>query len=295
MFAAVIAAGIVTMALLSQAQLQSNKTQSTSLLQSTTTASCPPTTQSPSSGQQSLSVALGAPVVNHIRINNTGLGPGIIGWEDWPITVSSPTPTSVFLNSSGSPYPIWVRFFPSCLPDVGPAGVNATMRVGPATLDTEYTNYTALTIRAQGSDGSTGGMTITLHEYGPVAILDAPGPMMQGPPIDRAHAYGNTSESLGVVYDPKDPSANESLGVSFSALGLVQNGTLQPIPSWMQVNLPRPFVLNTSLPYYFDVYVTTLPAHFGNWVISLRDEENGQTYNENLNITTCDPVQGQTC
>lgn len=64
---------------------------------------------------------------------------------------------------------------------------------------------------------------------------------------------------------------------------------LPPIPSWMRVYLPGPFVLNTTVPYYFDAYVTTNPGRTDIWVIALQDVENGQAFVDDLSIATCGP------
>jgi hypothetical protein len=54
------------------------------------------------------------------------------------------------------------------------------------------------------------------------------------------------------------------------------------------VDLPEPFVLNASLPYYFHIGVSTNPAHFGIYVISVQELENGRAFTDYLKVETCD-------
>ena len=130
----------------------------------------------------------------------------------------------------------------------------------------------------------------------PVWVRVLPGPLVQGTALGGNYTnasysnnppYSNTTELEGGVYDPLGSNASQTLSVQLAAAGLIQNGSVVPIPSWMQVDLPQPFVLNASLPYYFHIGISTNPAHFGTYVISLQELENGQAFTDYLKIETC--------
>ena len=140
--------------------------------------------------------------------------------------------------------------------------------------------------------------------HGNIAFIHSPLPLIQGTAIggnytDASYSnnppYSNTTELEGVVYDPRSSNASQVLSVAISAPGLMQNGSLVPIPSWMQVELPEPFVLNASVPYYFHIGISTNPAHVGTYTISLQELENGQPFTDYLKIETCNIPAGVAC
>src|ERR1022692_4569629 len=121
----------------------------------------------------------------------------------------------------------------------------------------------SLTIDAQAMNEPSAETTLPIVRSGSITILQSPGPVVQGTDLGGSYSHGNTAESFGAVYSPYSADANQTLSVEMSAVGLIQNGSLIPIPAWMQVDLSELFVLNTMQPYYFDVGVTTNRAHFG--------------------------------
>lgn len=172
-------------------------------------------------GQKGLNITIGkSPVLNEFRAydNDTSSlgGSGGLGWEDWPVSVSSNTTTSVLLTASSTPTGLWLKFIPSCL-QVGPAGANATLLMGPATTDPGYEgNYTALTIAANGSDGQSAQTTLSVHQFPILTVLQAPGPFIRSEsapevPSDQTYDGYSGSKLLGVVYNPQDAAANQPL------------------------------------------------------------------------------------
>lgn len=304
---ALIVAGVLGLVILPveyHGSFQTNESSTTTPLSGVQTSgdgdqSCSGQNTSSQTGHEGLNITIAkSPVLNEFKAYNNDTpslgGSGGLGWEDLPVLVRSNISTSVLLTASSTPSGLWLKFIPSCL-QVGPAGANATLLMGPATTDPGYAgNYTTVSIFANSSDNQSAQTTMSVHQFQRLAVLQAPGPFIQNesaPEVPSAQTYDgyDASKLLGVVYNPQSAGANETLSVKITVLGLIQNGSLVPIPSWMEVYLPGPFVLNTTVPYYFDAYVTTSPGMTGIWVIALLDVENGQTFVDDLSIATCGP------
>ncbi len=92
--------------------------------------------------------------------------------------------------------------------------------------------------------------------------------------------YPNTADNsfLDVVYAPSNESG--SVSVNLSVAGLVGDGTLESLPSWLNVSIPvSSFSLTAYQPYYFriDANTTSSPV-LGNYSLAVQDTIGGRSY-----------------
>lgn len=252
-----------------------------------------------SPSQSGLQITVGGPVTTtlHPEFINTTEGAMLtfIGWEELSVYVHSNVTADVSLAASNVPCGVWAEFDPSSLQGVGPAGARTSLLLAgalPLLPQTFNPRNVSLIIGARTGSGTSSGIMLPVVQQGNLTVLQSPGPVIE-PGIQTSwggYTRGNTSDIFGVVYDPASPHQDQTLSVSLSAAGLIQNGSLVPLPSWMRVNLPTPsFILNASEPYYFEVGIATQPAHFGNYTVSLREDVDGQPFTDNVTIETHNP------
>ncbi len=252
---------------------------------------------SPSQG--GLQITVGGPVTTtlHPEFFNTSVGPQITftGWEALSVYVRSNVTADVSLGVSDVPCGVWAEFDPSSLQNVGIAGARTSLLLAGAVSllpQTSNPRNSSLIINAWRGNGASSAIILPVVQQENLTVLRSPGPVIEAGIQTSWGAYttGNTSDVFGVVYDPANPQQDPTLNVSLSAAGLIQNGSLVRLPSWMRVSLPTPsFILNASEPYYFEVGIATQPAHFGNYAISLREDVNGQPFTESVTIETHNP------
>lgn len=223
-------------------------------------------------------MSLGSPIIHMTNISGPA-EPGswsteFVGLEEWPLTIFSNSTTSVELGAANPPPGVWAKFLPTGVVRSGPDGTNVTLLLAgalePLDLGNRATNpldlgdYTSgaafLFIDALGSNGLAGESILPIVPNGvTLDILRSPAPIL----FDRIDTWGGpenvtTEDVLGAVYDPGGlPTPNQTLGVRLSVDGLVQNGTLGPLPSWIQVTIPQnSFELTAGQPFYFYVGAT---------------------------------------
>jgi hypothetical protein len=249
--------------------------------------------------QSGVQITVGGPVTTtyHPEFVNTTEGTtlGFIGWEELSVYVHSNVTADVSLGLSNVPCGVWAEFDPSSLQDVGPAGARTSLLLAGAMSllpQTSDPRNVSLIIGARTGGGTSSAIALPVVQQGNLTVLHSPGPVIE-PGVQTpwgGYTRGNTSDVFGVVYDPANPQQHPTLSVTLSAAGLIQNGSLVPLPSWMRVNLPTPsFNLNASEPYYFEVGIATQPAHFGSYTVFLREEVNGQPFTDNVTIETHNP------
>ena len=269
---------------------------------STTNASasraCPQSMQASASQiQTGLNISVGKIPLIHPEVMNTLVGTQVtfIGSEEWPVHVSSSVSSNVSLSVSNVPCGIWAKIIPAQIPNVGPSGVTARLLLAGAMSGlpgASKQGNASLVIEAAAPNGLRASYTLPIQQHGNLTELESPGPVIQAEAGAYSSAYtiGNTSDIFGIVYNPSGAQGSQTLNVSLSASGLVQDGSLVPFPSWMKVSLPTPtFILNSSEPYYFEVNVSTLPPHFGSYEIAIGESANGQLFSDIVTITTHNP------
>jgi hypothetical protein len=74
--------------------------------------------------------------------------------------------------------------------------------------------------------------------------------------------------------------SNSSLSVSFTGVGLIENGTEAPLPSWLKVApVNSSFMITADTHYFFQVCVSiNTSAPQGTFTIVLNESVNGQPF-----------------
>jgi hypothetical protein len=252
--------------------------------------------------ENGISVSIGSPTVHKTNITTPdGSGEtGFVSLEEWPITLRSNSTTEVDLASPDHLAGVWASFLPSQV-SVGPGGANVTMLLAGAVrpFGGGPNATSSLFIDAQGSSGLTGEAVLPIIRSGTTLnILQAAAPIN----FDEISTSGSGQsltqfEDIGAVYDPGTGStSNRSLSVVLSADGLLENGTVSPLPSWIKVIIPQSsFRLNASQPFYFQVGATVPAVPEGGaaaqYVIVLAERVGGESFLADLTIDVSPEVQ----
>ena len=183
------------------------------------------------------------------------------------------------------PLNMWAKFVPAYLPDIGPKGATATLLIAGALKPFVPNQFNiSIFMDAVGSSGSEGEAFLPVEPVLPVEVLHAPGAINSQIEVNGANTLltiGQTGTvTYGVVYDPASQSASSSLSVTLRISGILENGAVQPLPSWLTVNQPEPhFKLPTNEPYYFGFDITvssTAPQGF--YSLALAEMIDGQSF-----------------
>jgi hypothetical protein len=239
--------------------------------------------------QQGIWFKFGNPLIRDTPLNGTGSGSVQAGLEEWPVMVYSNATTDVVLNASTLAEGVWIAFEPSLLSNVGPTGVNTTMYIAGAVSSSQDMSP-AMFVNAFGSNGQRGEMDIPIAAETPVTVLGHPGK------FDDLHLanYQNQTDSLavGLVYSPPANQNRLPLHIVTNVTGLLQNGAVVNLPSWLQVSSQASsFYLDPDQPFYYLVSVTTTSqAPLGTLTIVLSEKINGQAFTSYLIVTVQKPL-----
>jgi hypothetical protein len=219
------------------------------------------------------------------------------GLEEWEVTVYSSTATDVNMSTAMVPLNMWAKFVPSYLPDVGPEGAATTLLIAGALKPFVPNQFNvSIFMDAVGSSGSEGEAFLPVEPVLPVEVLHAPGPINSQIAVNGANTLltiGQTGTvTYGVVYDPTSQSASSSLSITMRVSGILENGAVQPLPSWLTVNQPEPsFKLPADEPYYFGFSVTiSTIAPQGFYSLALAETINGQSFSGSVVILAMYPI-----
>jgi hypothetical protein len=219
------------------------------------------------------------------------------GLEEWAVTVYSNTATDVNMSTAMVPLNMWAKFVPSYLPDVGPEGAATTLLIAGALMPFVPNQFNvSVFMDAVGSSGSEGEAFLPVEPVLPVEVLHAPGPINSQIEVNYANAALTTGQTgtvvYGVVYDPASQSAGSSLSISMRISGILENGAVQPLPSWLTVSQPEPsFKLPANEPYYFGFDMTiSSTAPQGLYSLALAETINGQSFSGSVVILAEYPI-----
>jgi len=215
------------------------------------------------------------------------------GYEEYAITVYSDERRNIELETLNVPEGVYARFVPDRLSNVGPEGTSTTLIVAGASgprAPYPVIGAEVITIEAVSSDSIVARNFLPVAQGKKLTILDSPRPIEFFDEI-WIDTSGTNYQSFGVVYDPYE-SLNGSLSVNLSVLGLLKGGEIFPIPSWLQLEIPKDsFALNATKPYYFIIKANTDSAPVGTHTIVIEEIIAGQHFVEKLKIRVLEPIQ----
>ncbi len=230
---------------------------------------------------------------NYNKLGPCGPGGGL---DEVTVNIYSDSATDVNMSALSVQPGIWVKFTPPYIRNVGPKGASTTLLIAGATtfplLGSNNYNI-SLFIDAMGAKGLSGETFLPVVPTVPVQVLHAPGPihsLIEAKHVLTVLTTGQTSSSgsavYGVVYDPISASASKSLSVNMTVSGILENGKIQPVPSWLKIYLPQQtFQLVPEEPSYFGFSATfASDAPSGHYTLVLKETINGEVFNGYFDI-----------
>jgi len=118
----------------------------------------------------------------------------------------------------------------------------------------------------------------------PISVISYP-----STPIQLHDLYtnenGSSSQTFGVVFDPSASFQSSSITVTLSALGMLQNGTVVALPSWLGLpNSNHTLSLTAEQPFYFVMTATGIDAHPGTYEIAIQEIIAGSQFMVVMNV-----------
>lgn len=239
--------------------------------------------------QDGIRFIFGTPVIRSLYLNESSQKTIQDGFEEWPVTVYSNTTTNVVLNATSINSEVWIAFDPASLSDVGPSGVNTTMFMAGA-VSVSSNLSAGLFVNGFGSNGMRGETYLPIVLGFPVSVLSGPGKFDN---LQFAVYQNQTGEdTVGVVYSPPVGQSRLPLHVSVNVTGMLENGTVTKLPSWLQVSSQASsFYLDPNQPFYFFIGVNaTAQAPLGTYTIVLNETVNGHVFSSYLFVTVQKPI-----
>ncbi len=215
---------------------------------------------------------------------------GFVAYEEFPIAVYSNEIMNITLKALNVPDGVFVKFVPEHLLNVGPDGASATMILAGAVkpFTEPIPDTKTMIIQAESSNGNSAGAPLLIIQTHNLTILHTAGPIWFPKSIE-ININGNIFGVFGVVYDPEGVS-DRSLSVNLSILGLLKDGKILPLPSWLQMDIPtHSFSLNATEPFYFIIKANTSSAAVGTHTIAIDEIINGEHFTQNLQVTVIEP------
>ncbi|MGI0026143.1 MAG: hypothetical protein ACREA4_13490, partial [Nitrososphaera sp.] len=214
------------------------------------------------------------------------------GYKEYSLTLFSEKSRDIKLNVENVPKGMWVKLVPQQL-NVGTSGSSVRMIVagGGLPFASPTPDIQSLIIQAEsGDERTTIGDLSVRTDIPTLTILNSPEPIEFPEKIDVSG--GSSFRVFGAVYDPDEPS--NSMSVNLSVLGLLHDGKIVPLPSWLEVDiLDSSFSLNDSQPYYFVIRAirTSESAPLGMHTVVIEEIIDGQRFTQNLQIRVMEPTR----
>jgi hypothetical protein len=190
----------------------------------------------------------------------------------------------VALSAESVPSGVWVHFAPDHL-DASPTGSQSQLIISGAVqpLLPSFRNQT-IAIRVSYGNSST-NVSLNVVRWLQLSIIRSPGP------IEFANSLvvgvdSASSETYGAVFDPIATPPNSTIDVNFSAVGIVENGKIVPLPSWLTVlysNQSLPLI--SYKPTYFSLGARVHNAQPGDYTIVIQESIDGKQFTTNLSLT----------
>ncbi len=231
-----------------------------------------------------VSVTVGKPTTFNMTLGSSSAYTTFPAEQIFPLTITSPQTVPISLSAESVPSGVWVHFAPNHL-DASPAGSKSQLIIAGAVqpLAQSSRNQT-ISIRVSYGNSSTNA-SLTIIRWLQLSIIHSPGP------IEFANylvvgSDSASSETYGAVYDPIATSSNSTLVVNFSAVGIVDNGKILPMPSWLEIlysNQSLPLIPNK--PTYFSLGARPFNAQPGDYVIVIQESIDGKQFTAHLGLT----------
>jgi hypothetical protein len=213
-----------------------------------------------------------------------GYGPT---YEEYPIALSSESKAEIKLKASNVPSGAWIKFVPDTL-SVNQDNTTAKMILAGYEMPFQSSQDSIpLTITAE-SQADHAFSFIPIIKNRDITVIKSTAPIKlvgQIPPNND----GVNFNTYGVVYDPED--SKKSIDVKLDVLGIIKDGTIQPMPAWLKVDIPvSSFTLRAAEPYYFIIKATTKSAPLGLHNVAIKETIGGQEFIENVEIYIPAPI-----
>lgn len=248
--------------------------------------------RSTTSSQARISLVIGPPKFNNLSFSyNTG-STKFIGSEEFPVTVQSTSKTDLDLKSLDVPKGVWLAIIPSHLSNVDSAGANATIVIAGAVKPLVPTShYEIVIIQAISRDGYVEQTSLPVRHFYNLTILKSVGPLGF---LNRweMNENGSTFQVFGAVYDPAEGSSSAPLPVRLKVAGLLQNGSIEALPPWLQVSIPiSNFSLNALRPFYFILGAITSSAPVGKYTLVVEETIGNQKFMAEVQFGVFPPIK----
>jgi hypothetical protein len=231
-----------------------------------------------------VSVTIGKPSTFNMTLGSRGSFTTFPAEQIFPLTITSPQTVPVRLGAELIPSGVWIHFAPDHLV-ASPTGSQSQLIIAGAVqpLTASSRNQT-ISIRVSYGNSST-NMPLTIIRWLPLSIIRSPGP------IEFANSLvvgvdSASFETYGAVYDPIETSPNATIVVNFNAVGMVENGKIVPLPSWLNVlysNQSLPLI--PYKPTYFSMGARPFNAQPGDYIIVIQESIEGKQFTTNLGLT----------
>jgi hypothetical protein len=214
---------------------------------------------------------------------------GFTSYEEFPIKVYSDKNEMVTLGASNTPDAAWIKFQPAAVLAT-PEGTSAKMIIAgsgkPFMINPIGTDVMHINVNSKEGISTT---YIPLLKSGQqIKVINSTGPIGLGSVL--ANINNATPNSFGIVYDSNQ---TDTLPVSLSVLGVMQDNKIVPLPSWLSIKFePSSFNLNSSQPFYFKIETATFSPPTGSHSIVVVGEKVGEkNYTENLQVNIPNPIR----
>jgi hypothetical protein len=236
-------------------------------------------------------MAIGGPEVCLLTFAGGGGIQTFPSTESFPITLTSSRDISVNLSAIDVPTGTWIHFQPSAMV-ASPNGATSNMTIAGAVQPfTPRETGPNMTIQAAYSGGSV-NVTMLLLPSVPIGVIQSASTPMQ--PHDLyTNENGSSSQTFAVVFDPSASFQSNSIAVTLSAQGMIQNGAVVALPSWLRLpNSNHTLSLTAEQPFYFVMTATGIDARPGTYEIAIQETIGGSQFMVVMNVVVLPPVAG---
>jgi hypothetical protein len=231
-----------------------------------------------------VTVTIGKPTTFNMTLGSQSAYTTFAAKQVFPLLITSPQTVPVSLAAESVPSGVWIHFVPAHL-DAGPTGSQSQMIIAGAVkpLIPGSPNIQNISIRASYGNSST-DVPLTVIRWLQLSIIHSPGP------IEFANALvvgtdSPSSETYGAVYEPVSGSPNSTLVVNFSALGIMQDGKMIPLPTWLTVLYSnQSLILVPDKPTYFSMGARPFNGLPGDYVLVIQESIGGKQFTANLEL-----------
>lgn len=233
-------------------------------------------------GNKVMTIQSGKPVFSNGTLSYGNEVLQFVQYEKIPITIFSPTSTKIQLSLQNVPDGVWVYVLPNATEQIGPGDSEFTMiMAGGVSLNHPAANNDTFTLKAV-SNESVAEANFVISRADNLTILASSGAIHFTNPIP-GNINGSSFQEYGVVY-ASSGSLPENISATLSVAGLMDNGQIVPIPSWLHIDIPNTIELNKDIPYYFVIGIMTSSAVPGTYEISISETVGGHAFNEQVTL-----------